>query len=152
MRAIKDIEDAKRLVGQELGTSEWVEVNQPMIDGFAKVTGDLQWIHIDTARAATESPYGSTVAHGYLTLSLLPQMVYQIYGVDGASQSINYGLNKVRFPHPVRPGSRVRTTLTLLEAEPLDGNGMRLVNRATMEIEGGDKPACVAETVTVFFF
>lgn len=151
MRVIGDFDELRELVDQELGTSDWISVTQEMIDGFAGVTGDHQWIHVDVPRAEAESPYGGTIAHGYLTLSLLPQMVYRIYRVDGARQSINYGLDKLRFPAAVRAGARLRTTLRLLKVDPVEPDGVRLTNRATMEIEGEDKPACVAETVTVFF-
>lgn len=150
-RVIRDLDEFEGLVGQELGTSPWVEVTQEIIDGFAEATGDHQWIHVDVERARRDSPYGGTVAHGYLTLSLLPQMVYRIYSIENLRQGINYGLNKVRFPNAVRAGSRVRTTLRLLEVEPVEPDGVRLVNRATIEIEGEDKPACVAETVTVLY-
>ncbi len=151
MRVIGDVDELRALVGQDLGTSDWVAVTQDMIDGFAEITGDHQWIHVDVARAEAESPYGGTIAHGYLTLALLPQMVYRIFRVDGTRQSINYGLDKLRFPAAVRAGARLRTTLHLLNVEPVEPDGLRLVNRATMEIEGEDKPACVAETVTVLF-
>ena len=151
MRVFGDFAELDALVGQELGASQWVEVTQGMIDGFADVTNDHQWIHVDVERARTDSPFGGTIAHGYLSLSLLPQMVYRIYSIENIRQSINYGLNKVRFPSPVRPGDRLRTTLTLLAAERVEPDGVRLVNRAVMAIEGGDKPACVAETVTVLY-
>lgn len=151
MRVIGEFAELDALVGQELGTSQWVEVTQEMIDGFADVTNDHQWIHVDVERAKTDSPFGGTIAHGYLSLSLLPQMVYRIYSIENIRQSINYGLNKVRFPSPVRPGDRLRTTLTLLEAERVEPDGVRLVNRAVIAIEGGEKPACVAETVTVLY-
>ncbi len=151
MRVFGDFAELDALVGQELGASQWVEVTQEMIDGFADVTNDHQWIHVDVERARTDSPFGGTIAHGYLSLSLLPQMVYRIYAIENIRQSINYGLNKVRFPSPVRPGDRLRTTLTLLSAERVEPDGVRLVNRAVIAIEGGDKPACVAETVTVLY-
>jgi acyl dehydratase len=151
MRLIGDFDELRGLVGQELGTSDWLSVTQDMIDGFAEITGDHQWIHVDVKRAEAESPYGGTIAHGYLTLALLPQMVYRIYSVDGVRQSINYGLDKLRFPAAVRAGARLRTILHLMKVDEVEPDGVRLTNRATMEIEGADKPACVAETVTVFF-
>ena len=124
MRVFGDFAELDALVGRELGASQWVEVTQEMIDGFADVTNDHQWIHVDVERARTDSPFGGTIAHGYLSLSLLPQMVYRIYAIENIRQSINYGLNKVRFPCPVRPGDRLRTTLTLLSAERVEPDGV----------------------------
>ena len=149
MRVIKDISALRALEGEEIGASDWVPMTQPMIDRFAEVTGDDQWIHIDAERAQRESRYGGTVAHGFLTLSLLPQLVRQIYRVEGVSTSINYGLNKVRFPAPVRPGERVRAVLRFSKVEQADGGGVRITSVVTIEIEGAERPACAAETVTL---
>ncbi len=137
-------------VGHPLGTSDWVLIDQAMIDAFAAATGDHQWIHVDVARARRESPGGKTIAHGYLTLSLLPRLSQQIYAIRHRSRSINYGSNKVRFTAPVPAGSRVRLHQTLTAIEPVEG-GVRLTFAATIEIEGSDRPALVAETLALAF-
>ena len=134
------------LVGQELGTSDWITIEQSRIDLFAQATGDHQWIHIDPVRAAA-GPFGTTVAHGFLTLSLIPLLFDSGFHVGDVRMGINYGLNRVRFAAPVRVGNRVRGRFKLLSYEPLQG-GAQLVVEALVEIEGGSKPACVAETVS----
>lgn len=134
-------------VGTHLGHGPWHTVTQEQIDLFAEATGDHQWIHVDPQRAAT-GPFGATVAHGYLTLSLLPLLTKQVYTVDGLTMAVNYGSNKVRFPSPVRVGSRVRASVELVSLAPAS-LGFQAVNRVTVELDGSDKPACVAETVTV---
>jgi acyl dehydratase len=125
---------------------DWLTVDQAMIDKFADATGDHQWIHVDKERAA-KGPFGTTVAHGYLTLSLLPKLAESALQVDDVRMGVNYGLNRVRFPAPVPSGSRIRARLKLLAYEPIDG-GAQLVMQVTMEREGSDKPVCVAETVS----
>jgi acyl dehydratase len=150
MRRFKSVAELKATLGQELGPSDWMRIDQDRIDAFAKVTGDDQWIHIDVERAAREMPEGRTIAHGFLTLSLIPQMRYQIWQLDSAARGINYGLEKVRFPAPVMAGDRVRMRQTLASVEPL-GDGHKLVFRCTVEIEGRDRPACVAETVSIVY-
>jgi len=132
-------------VGQELAVGDWITVDQPMIDKFAEATGDHQWIHVDRERAA-KGPFGTTVAHGFLTLSLLPRLAASALEIADVRMSVNYGLNRVRFPAPVPAGSRIRARLKLLAYEPLDG-GAQLVTEVTMEREGGDRPVCVAESV-----
>jgi acyl dehydratase len=134
------------LVGQELGCSDWLRVDQQRIDHFAQATGDHQWIHVDAERAAS-GPFGATVAHGFLTLSLLPLFFESGFAVDDVKMGINYGLNRVRFAAPVRVGSRLRAHFKLLSFEALDG-GAQLTINVTVELEGSTKPACVAETVT----
>ena len=134
------------LVGQTLGTSDWVTVDQARIDAFAHATGDLQWIHVDEQRAAT-GPFGATVAHGFLTLSLLPLMGGQAYAIAGTGMRVNYGLNRVRFPAPVPVGSRLRGHFKLIVCEPL-GECWQLTIEVTMECEGRDKPVCVAESLS----
>ncbi|MFO1287088.1 MAG: MaoC family dehydratase [Rubrivivax sp.] len=146
-RVFARLADLERLTGQEIGLSDWIEVDQRRIDLFADATEDHQWIHVDPARAAA-GPFGTTVAHGFLTLSLLAPMFASAFRVDGVRMGINYGLNKVRFPAPVRVGSRVRGRFVLLAYEPIEGNGVQLTVRVTVEMEGSDKPACVAESVT----
>jgi acyl dehydratase len=127
----------------ELGTSHWMHIDQPRIDTFADITEDPQWIHVDPQRSAA-GPYGTTIAHGYLTMSLIAPVLNELFIVDDAVASINYGANKIRFPAVVPVGSRLRGRLTLLGAEPVAG-GVQASLRVTMEIDGGDKPACVAE-------
>ena len=142
---IAGVEDAKACIGQDLGRSEWIEITQHRIDLFAEATGDFQWIHVDATRAQ-QGPFGSTIAHGYLTLSLAPALLRDVVHVEGFSMGVNYGLNKVRFPSPVRVGSSVRLGAHLLDVVDLD-DGIQLSYRLTLEVEGSDKPACVAEAL-----
>ncbi|MCX7374272.1 MAG: MaoC family dehydratase [Alphaproteobacteria bacterium] len=137
-------------VGKKLGTSEWITVDQATINLFAEATGDHQWIHIDVERAAREMPGGRTIAHGFLTLSLLPRMTPTIYRVLKRSRSINYGSNKVRFTNPVPAGSRVRLHVTLKAVEPIKG-GVRCTFENEMELEGSDRPCLVAETMSLTY-
>jgi len=134
-------------VGQS-ATGEWFEISQERIAAFADATEDRQWIHLDAERAAA-GPFGATIAHGYLTLSLLPQLLEGLLEVDGAAMAINYGLDKVRFLQPVRAGSRVRAVTEIIGAEP-GPHGVRLASRTTVEIEGAPRPALVAETIALF--
>ena len=135
------------LVGQELAVSDWISVTQQQIDLFADATGDHQWIHVDPERAKS-GPFGGTIAHGFLTLSLIPKMVEAALEIRNVRMSVNYGLNRVRFPSPVPAGSRLRARVKLLECEPLPGHGMQIVWQVTVERDGSDKPVCVAESVT----
>jgi acyl dehydratase len=146
MRAFETLNELQQLVGQAIGTSEWFSVEQAQIDAFAEATGDHQWIHVDPVRAAA-GPFGATVAHGFLTLSLLPRMAAAAFEVLDVRMGVNYGLNRVRFPAPVPVGSRLRGHFKLLGYEPLDG-GAQLTLEVTMEREGSTKPVCVAESVT----
>jgi acyl dehydratase len=139
------VTDARLLVGSELGPTEWVEVTQERIDAFAAATGDHQWIHVDPERAAA-GPFGTTIAHGYLTLSLLPSFLEGVLDVTGCGLTVNYGLNRVRFPAPVPVGSRLRARFHVVGAEEVAG-GVQLTVAATVEREDGDKPVCVAEAV-----
>jgi len=132
-------------VGEHLGHSGWREVTQKEIDLFAEATGDHQWIHVD-AEKATQGPYGKTIAHGYLTLSLVPVLVQQIYQVTGLSMQVNYGVDKLRFPAPVLVGSRIRAGAELIKVERNDKGGRATV-RVTVEVEGSDRPACVVDTI-----
>jgi acyl dehydratase len=141
----ESIVDLRRAVGTDLGYSDWLEIDQQRINQFADATGDHQWIHIDP-EAAAAGPFGSTVAHGFLTLSLLPVLVAGRFTVDGAKMGVNYGVNKVRFPAPVPVGSRVRGRLELLSVDDVEG-GVQVVYKVTVEREGGEKPVCVAEAV-----
>ncbi|GMV46444.1 MAG: MaoC family dehydratase [Pseudomonadota bacterium] len=146
MKRYAHLADLEPLVGQEIGTSAWLVVDQARIDRFAEATGDRQWIHVDPVRAAA-GPFGTTIAHGYLTLSLLPELFASGFAIDDVKMGVNYGLNRVRFPTPVPSGSRLRARFRLLGYEPLPG-GAQLSVEATVEIEGAGKPACVAETVS----
>ncbi len=144
---VQGIEGLKALQGREIGPSEWREVTQKDIDTFADLTGDHQWIHTDTERAKKESPFGTTVAHGNLTLSLIDGMRLELMQSTGFKLGVNYGWNKVRFPAPVPSGSRVRTTAEVAEVEEVGGGWYQVVTRFTVEVEGNDKPACVADSV-----
>ena len=136
-------------VGQQLGHSDWLEIDQARIDMFANATGDHQWIHVDPDKAAA-GPFGKTIAHGYLTLSLANLFLPQIMQVNNVSMGVNYGCEKVRFPAAVPVGSRVRGSGELISAEEVKG-GVQVVVRMTIEIEGGDRPACVIDTISRFF-
>jgi acyl dehydratase len=151
LRIIEGIEDLKSLVGQEVGASDWFEVTQSRINDFADATEDHQWIHIDVERAKTDSPFHSTIAHGFLTLSLLPHLVAQAVKVQGDfKMGINYGLNRLRFVSPVLAGSRVRAKLTLQSVEDVAG-GNQITWSVTCETEGGQKPALVAEWLVRYY-
>ncbi len=150
MRTFHSAEEITAAAGEELGTSDWLNVDQERIDRFADATGDHQWIHVDREKAAA-GPFGGTIAHGYLTLALLPQFAWQIYTVEGAAMAVNYGANKVRFINPVKVDSRLRSSARLSEVTDVAG-GLQLVVVQTVEIEGQDKPACVAETVSRVYF
>lgn len=150
-REVETIEELQGLVGQEVAVGDWLEVTQERISAFAAATDDHQWIHVDAERCARESPFGATIAHGFLTLSLLSRFSYASIGIrQPFKMTINYGLNKVRFPSPVRCGSRIRTRHQLLEVTPVKG-GWQSRWQVTVEIEGSDKPACVAETLTRYY-
>ncbi|MEE1800194.1 MaoC family dehydratase [Streptomyces sp. JV176] len=149
-RIFTSAEELRAGVGEQLGHSDWLEVDQRRIDLFAEATGDHQWIHVDPERAAT-GPFGTTIAHGYLTLSLLPVLVPQVVRVENVKMGINYGTNKVRFPSPVPVGSRLRATAVLKDVTEA-GGGVQITTLVTVEREGGDKPACVAESVSRYFF
>ncbi len=142
--------DMKAHIGKPVGSSEWVLVDQPMINAFADATGDHQWIHVDVERARTEMPGGKTIAHGYLTLSLLPRLGASVYRIKHTSRGINYGSNKIRFTSPVPAGSRVRLQQVLKGVEDIQG-GVRMTFDSKVEIEGNDKPALIAETLVLAF-
>jgi acyl dehydratase len=149
MITYQKLSELEALVGKPLGTSDWHDIDQARIDRFAAVTGDDQWIHIDPVRAAA-GPFGTTVAHGYLTLSLLPVMVRTAFKIDNVRMTVNYGLNRVRFPAPVPVGSRLCGHFKLLSFEPIPG-GAQVVVEVTSEREGHSKPVCVAESVARHF-
>ncbi len=150
-RTINGLEGLRELVGQELGTSDWLEITQDRVDQFAEATGDHQWIHVDRERAEKYSPYKTTVAHGYLTISLSPMLISQVMEVEGVKMGVNYGLNKLRFPAPVKVGSRVRVRVALKEVNDITG-GAQVVTNLTFEVEGEEKPCCVAEAVVLYYF
>jgi acyl dehydratase len=145
MKSYATLAELQHLVGQELAVGDWVEVTQERIQRFAEATGDYQWIHVDPERAAA-GPFGTTIAHGFLTLSLLPEMAARAFEVRDTKMGVNYGLNRVRFPAPVPSGSRLRGHFRLLKYEPLEG-GAQLTTEVKMELEGSDKPVCIAESV-----
>ena len=146
MKNYASLAELQSLVGQDLGTSDWLVIEQDRIQRFADATGDQQWIHIDPVRAAA-GPFGAPIAHGFLTLSLLPLMFESGFAIADVRMGVNYGLNRVRFMSPVHVGSRIRGQFKLLAYEPLD-SGVQLTVQATIELEGAVKPACVAETVS----
>jgi acyl dehydratase len=143
---VEGVEGVQSLVGQHLGHSDWVTVTQEQVNQFAEATGDHQWIHVDPERATKESPYGGPIAHGYLTLSLIPSLMPQIVSFDGFRMGVNYGTEKVRFPSPVPVGSRVRAGASLESATPFEG-GVQVNMGVTIEVEGASKPAMVATVV-----
>jgi acyl dehydratase len=148
---ISGIDDLKALVGQHLGHSDWLEITQERVNQFADATGDHQWIHVDVERAR-QGPFGGPIAHGFLTLSLAPGLLKDVWKIENVKMGVNYGLNKVRFPSPVPVGSKVRAGALLKEVEVLDGGGAQLVLEATFEVDGASKPACVAELVFRYYF
>ena len=146
MRVFDGIADLRAAVGTQVGVSEWYTIEQGQIDTFADATDDHQWIHVD-AEKAKDGPFGTTIAHGFLTLSLLPALVKGVYRVDGVQMGINYGLNKVRFTSPVPVGSKVRGAVELVDVADVTG-GVQLTTKITVEIEGSERPALVAEWLT----
>ncbi|MGW0569429.1 MaoC family dehydratase [Streptomyces tauricus] len=149
-RIFTSADELKAAVGEQLGYSDWVEVDQKRIDLFAEATGDHQWIHVDPEKAAS-GPFKTTIAHGYLTLSLLPLFGPQLIAVEGVKMGVNYGTNKVRFPAPVPVGSRLRATAKITAVDEVTG-GLQVTVAFTVEREGGEKPVCVAESVSRYYF
>ncbi|MER7899676.1 MaoC family dehydratase [Streptomyces sp. NPDC096046] len=148
-RIFTSVDDLKSAVGEQLGYTDWLEIDQKRIDLFAEATGDHQWIHVDPEKAAA-GPFGTTIAHGYLTLSLLPLFGPQLIAVEGVKMGVNYGMNKVRFPAPVPVGSRLRATAAISAVEEVSG-GVQVAVAFSVEREGGDKPVCVAESVARYY-
>ena len=151
LHVIKSIEDAKALEDVEVGVSDWIVIDQQMINRFAEATGDYQWIHVDEERAARELPNGKTIAHGYLTLSLIPNLTVDFVHVENLARAINFGCNKVRFYTMVPVGARVRARATVRQARKR-GGALHLLSEIKVEVEGERKPACVAETLGIYFF
>ncbi len=152
MKVITSIDDAIASAGQPLGVSDWTVIDQNRIDTFADVTEDRQWIHVDVERATNEGPYGATIAHGFLTLSLIPMLSRQVYRVENSRLAMNYGLNKVRFLAPVVVGSRVRVRSELLDVTEVADQTVNIVIQSTVEIDGSKKPAAVADMIARIFF
>ena len=148
--AIK-LRELESRIGEEVGVSPWVEVSQQRIDQFAEATGDFQWIHVDPKRAK-DSPFGTTIAHGFLTLSMLPKLSESTFAFSDRKMGVNYGLNKVRFTAPVPAGAKIRGRFVLAKYEKIDGNGVQTTWSVTMEREGGEKPVCVAEAISRHYF
>ncbi|MET9560407.1 MaoC family dehydratase [Streptomyces tauricus] len=146
---VNGVDELRKLAGGDLGTSEWIEVTQERINTFADATGDHQWIHVDAEKAA-EGPFGAPIAHGYLTLSLFIPLFTELLDVQGVTTKVNYGLNKVRFPAPVRAGSRIRLTASLTAVEDVPG-GVQITVNGTIEIEGEQKPAAVLQSLSRFY-
>jgi acyl dehydratase len=147
MRTFTSLDEVTAAVGEELGTSDWLTIEQERVDQFAETTGDHQWIHVDVERAEA-GPFGGTIVHGYLTLSLIPLLRATVFSLETPGAKLNYGVNKVRFPHPVRVGRRIRSTVSVVDVADVPA-GKQLTLRHVVEIEDEPKPACVAETVTV---
>ena len=148
---IPGVRALKQFVGKSLGASGWVTVSQEQINAFADATGDHQWIHVDVERARRESPFKGTIAHGYLTLSLAPSLLPEIFHVEGARLGVNYGIEKMRLPAPVPAGARVRVLAELKDVRDMPGGGARATFGLVFEIEGGAKPACVADAIYVYY-
>jgi acyl dehydratase len=151
MRIFNDFKELKTVVGSEVGVSDWVEVTQERIDKFAEATGDEQWIHVDVERATRELPGRTTIAHGLLTLSLAPAFVRSVMGVKGIKNTLNYGANRIRYLTPVPAGSKLRGRISIAEADDMPPNGLRVTYGITIEIEGGERPACVAEMIALHY-
>jgi acyl dehydratase len=149
MRVFDSVAALKEAVGEHLGHSDWHPVSQERVDAFADATGDHQWIHVDPA-AAARGPFGTTIAHGYLMLSMIPMLAAEVSRVEGVRMGINYGLNRVRFPAPLPTGSPLRAGIRLLSVDDVAG-GVQVVSEVTLERDGGDKPCCVAETVSRYY-
>jgi acyl dehydratase len=148
---VPSVASLKSFVGQKLGASEWVTVSQQQIDAFADATGDHQWIHVDVERAKRESPFKGPIAHGYLTIALAPALLPQVVRVEGVRMAVNYGLEKMRLPAPVPAGARVRLVGELKDVRDMPGGGARVILGLVFEVEGGGKPACIADAIYVYY-
>ena len=149
MLTVETPQDLRQHIGETLGPSDWITVDQAMIDKFAEVTGDHQWIHVDVERAKKEMPGGKTIAHGYLTLSLLPRLAPTLLKVNKRKRGLNYGSNKIRFTNPVPAGSRIRLKQTIKNVEDVPDNGVRITSEMVIEVEGQERPALVAEVLGI---
>ncbi len=151
MRIFNGFDDLKAAVGTEVGISDWIEITQERINKFADATCDEQWIHVDQERARAEMPGGKTIAHGLLSLSLAPMFIRQVMGLSGLKNTLNYGADRIRYLAPVASGSRLRGRVSIAEAEEVPPNGLRVSYRLVIEIEGGQRPACVAELIALHY-
>jgi acyl dehydratase len=151
MQKFENLAELKAQLGQDLGTTDWLTVSQEMIQGFAAATLDFQWIHLDQARAQQESPFKTTIAHGFLTLSLAPKFMADLFEVNSVKMGVNYGANKIRFTSAVPSGSAVRMQGTLIEVEEVAPQGLRITVRCVFEVQGQAKPACVAELISLLY-
>ncbi len=151
MRTFTSADEIRQAKGEELGTSDWLVIEQDRVDRFAEATGDFQWIHVDAERAAA-GPYGGTIAHGYLTLALIPSLLKQVYRVTGARMGLNYGLDKVRFITPVPVGKRVRASSCMVDVTDVADGAVQVTFETTVEVEGSQKPACVARHISRLLF
>jgi acyl dehydratase len=151
MRVFSDFDDLKSAVGSEIGVSDWMQVTQEQIERFADATGDDQWIHVDVERAKRELPGKTTIAHGLLTLALAPEFIRGVARIRGLKRTLNYGANRVRYLAPVPSGSRLRGRVTVADAEDVPPEGLRVTYGVTIEIEGGKRPACVAELIALHY-
>jgi acyl dehydratase len=151
MRVFKSFEEIKAAVGTEVGVSGWVEITQKRIDQFAEATGDDQWIHVDVERASRESPTHTTIAHGLFTLALIPEFVRAVMGLEGIKTTLNYGANRVRYLSPVPAGARLRARVKIVATEDSPNNGLRVTYGITIEMEGSERPACVAEVLGIHY-
>ena len=149
MRIFNGFDDIKSAIGAEVGVSEWIEITQDRIDKFAEATCDEQWIHVDQERAKAELPGGKTIAHGLLSLSLAPMFIRSVIGLKGLKNTLNYGADRIRYLAPVPAGSRLRGRIRIVEAEDIPPDGLRVSYRIAIEIEGGQRPACVAELIAL---
>ena len=147
MKTLQNLGELKSLIGQEVAVSDWITITQEQVNLFAQATGDHQWIHVDVERAKA-GPFGAPIAHGFLTLSLMPKFFESAMEIRETGMGVNYGLNKVRFTSPVPVGSRLRARMKLMSCADIEGNGMQMAWLVTVEREGADKPACVAESLT----
>ena len=151
MRIFNDFDDLKSAIGSEIGVSDWTEVTQEQIERFADATGDDQWIHVDVERAKRELPGKTTIAHGLLTLALAPELIRAVARIKGLKRTLNYGANRIRYLAPVPSGSRLRGRVTIADAEDVPPEGLRVTYGVTIEIEGGKRPACVAELIALHY-
>jgi len=151
MRIFNDFDDLKSAIGSEIGVSDWTEVTQQQIERFADATGDDQWIHVDVERAKRELPGKTTIAHGLLTLALAPELIRAVARIKGLKRTLNYGANRIRYLAPVPSGSRLRGRVTIADAEDVPPEGLRVTYGVTIEIEGGKRPACVAELIALHY-
>ncbi len=151
MEILHGLADLEKAVGQDIGPTEWFMIDQARVNGFADDTEDHQWIHVDPERAKA-GPFGGPVAHGFLTLSLIPYLMGELRRVEGVRMGVNYGLDRVRFPSPVLVGRRIRARATVTSLDKIAGDAVQMVTRVTIEVEGSEKPACVAEMVSRYYF